>query len=163
MQDLKPLSEFVGRQINRIRRVFFTVGAETDRRAGPMELTFTPGGTLLLDVGADGEALVVREEPWHDPFESPISTENQAWIAEHGQWTALDVSREPAYERFIGATLRSIHTMRTAAGTVCGLRLMFDTETIDFVGSADEALVFLSSQDDLRLAAMKVSLGEKIQ
>ena len=115
MEDLKPLSHFVGRQILRIRRVFFTLGGKADRRAGPLELTFAPARTLLLDVGSDGETLIVREEPWQDPFEPPISTENHAWIAEHGQWKALDVSGNPTYARFIGTTLRSIRTMRTAA------------------------------------------------
>ena len=39
MEGLKPLSHFVGRQILRIRRVFFTMGGkQTD--AGPLELTF---------------------------------------------------------------------------------------------------------------------------
>lgn len=163
MDNLYRVARFVGRQVRRIRRVFFTHGGATERGVGPIELTFAPAETLLLDVGADGETQAVPEQPWRDPSEPPLSEQNQAWIVEHGQWIAIDVSDEPAYKPLIGATLDSINALRASGGNVCGLRLRFDSRVVDFVDSADEALVFLVEQSDLNLAEMKVYVAEEIR
>jgi hypothetical protein len=162
MDNLNEVSSFIGRRLLCIRRVFFTLGDQIERDAGPIELTFAPSGVLLLAVGSDGETLEIREDPWADPFEPPISKENQDWIAEHGKWAAFDVSAEPGYRGLIGTTLNSIKVLRAPGGNPCGLRLAFDSQVLDFVGSGDEALVFLTQQDDLMLAAMKVYVGEEL-
>jgi hypothetical protein len=162
MDALDLLLRFVGRPLLRVRRIFFTHGQRTETRAGPLELTFSPASTLLLDVGADGETLSVTEQSWEDPFAPPTSQENEAWVVEHGKWAAFDESAQPAYGEFVGATLTSVRPLRAAGGNICGARLTFDSRVMDFVGAADEALVFLDQQHDLRLAELKVYVGEEV-
>lgn len=98
---MDELLQFVGEQLIRMRRIFFSHAGVVERGAGPLELTFGTG-TVLLDVGGDGETLVLQDQPWQDPFEpGPLSAENQTWTAEHGKWTAVEVSGEPAYSIFV--------------------------------------------------------------
>jgi hypothetical protein len=162
MDAFDLLLRFVGEQLIRVRRIFFTHAGVAEQGAGPLELSFGTG-TVLLDVGADGETLTLRDQPWTDPFEpGPLSPENQAWIAEHGKWKAFDVSGKPSYDVFVGKALTSVKPLRVAGGNVCGVRLGFESLVVDFVGSADEALVFFADQNDLSLAARKVFVGEEV-
>lgn len=85
------LLALVGQRITRIRRIHFVFGGVADQASGPIELNLGDGTVLLFDAAADGEALSIRPEPWTDPFREPMSEENRAYLAAHGQWSAFDV------------------------------------------------------------------------
>jgi hypothetical protein len=161
MDAIDLLRQFIGRQVLGVRRIFFTHGVQIDQTAGPLELTFEANGAIVLDVGEDGEMLSICDGAWQDPFEAPLSSENEAWVAEHGKWTAFDASKEPDYKDLVGKRLNSVRPLRVAGGNVCGARLKFDSRTVDFLGNADDALVFLDEQHDLRLAEMRIYVDEE--
>ena len=53
---MSVLRKHVGREVVRLRRVWFTHGGEILGSEGPLEITFDDGATLVLDAGADGQA-----------------------------------------------------------------------------------------------------------
>ena len=162
MDPITFLLRFVGARLLRVARVFFAHGGDVDRSEGPLELTFDRGA-VVLRIGGDGATLIAEDGAWQDPFPAAsLSPENQAWIARHGKWSLFDLSDAPDYRPLVDAVLTSIRPLRTSNGRVCGVRLEFGKLTIDFAGTTDESLVFLHEQNDLRLAEMKVYVGEEV-
>jgi hypothetical protein len=75
----------VGRQVVRVRRLFYVLPEGTVRGdRGDLELTYSENGIVRLGVGADGEVLRVDEAPWQAPFELPLSATNAEFYAEAG-------------------------------------------------------------------------------
>jgi hypothetical protein len=158
---MSVLRKHLGREVVRLRRVWFTHGGAILGSEGPLEITFDDGATLVLDAGADGEALEITTSPWEDPFAEPSPSQNESWVDDHGKWSAYDVSQDGSYQSFVGSRLIFVSAMRTRRGATCGVRLAFDRGVIDFVVSGDDAYVFLSAQTSSQLAAMNVDQVEK--
>jgi hypothetical protein len=106
-----------------------------------LELTFDDATALLLDGGSDGESLTADQEAWIDPFQEPLSEENEKFVRESGKWTAFDVSDRLPYRRFVGSQLRSVQPITQQSGKLVGARLVFDVGMISVRVSADELLV----------------------
>ena len=107
MQTLSPLLDCIDGRLSTTRRVLFAHAGAIDRSAGPLELTFESGTTVLLEGGGDGQSLVVRRQRWEDPFGdgADVDADTAIWIAEHGKWTAVDVSGEQEMAPLIGKFL----------------------------------------------------------
>jgi hypothetical protein len=161
MQTLLPLIDCVGARLRRVRRIWFAHGGHIDRHEGPLELTFDSGTTLLLNGAGDGQGLVLRTQRWEDPFgDGPdLDPETAAWIAEHGKWSAVDVSSEQDMAVLIGKSLRSITELRTDDGQTCGARLQFNGAVVDVAVIADELRVLVGGGNERTLADSRVFLG----
>jgi hypothetical protein len=158
---LDLLKQLVGRQLVRLSRIFYICSGQVERGTGPIEFEFEGGRIVHLKVGGDGESLVVEDRPWQDPFDDPISQENEEWIAEHGKWARFDVSGWPEFMNYIGRNLTSILPLYAFGGGLCGARLVFDDQVLDFAAVADEAYVFTGPGHDLRLASMEVIVRDE--
>jgi hypothetical protein len=130
-----------GRAIESIRRVFFESEGVADRDVGPVEISFDDGSTVRLDAGGDGEALEVRRDPWVDPFDGFLSTENIADIERFGKWTLFDVSHEPAYIGLLGGTVTGIKPALLGNGKLVGLTLFVADLELSAMVSFDELVV----------------------
>ena len=123
----------MGKPVSAVRRILYVRAGEITQDRGPLEISFQDGRVLLLDGGSDGEALVVRTEPWTDPFDGPLSPENAGFVGEAGKWTAFDVSSSPPMDRFIGARLHAVDEIRSPTGKTTGATLRLDRGLIQLV------------------------------
>lgn len=125
LEAVRSLTGVVGQRITRVRRVHYVYRGVPDTDFGPLELTFG-GRVRLLENGADGEALRVREEAWEDPFAGPLNDENRAFVSKAGKWTAFDVSATGAYSTLIGGVLVRVEPVLADYGKVTGMILRTD-------------------------------------
>ncbi|WP_139230700.1 MULTISPECIES: hypothetical protein [unclassified Leifsonia] len=100
---------------------------------------------MLLDSGADGEILVLKEGPWVDPFSrfEDESEVNQQFIREHGKWAFFDVGNEAAVRPSVGIRLVHVEPVLDAFHhtKLVGVTLESTAGVIECVTGADELLV----------------------
>lgn len=147
---MHDLERFEGRRISRIRRAFFEYKGQVEIAAGLLELTFDDDEVVVFDGAGNGQSLRVEAGPWLDPFDRPLSSENEEWIAQHGKLTAFDVSGEEPFDRLIGAdVLRVRPTSYVFWGVVSGV----------FIETSDLALVGENRFDDFYVTVIDLSPG----
>jgi hypothetical protein len=88
---------------------------------GFLEITFTSGDVLLLDIGSDW-TLTVKPSAWTDAFAEPLSRENRDFVAGHGKWTAVDVSESEA-AALVGSLVESVALLHNEMNEVQGATL----------------------------------------
>ena len=130
----------VNRRVARIRRIYYVFRGEVDGPNGPVELNFVDGTCALFDAGPDGDSLRVTSTPWLDPFREPLSAVNEEFVRESGKWTGFDVSTEPAFAKYVGATILSVSGI-AAYGLVAGALLSFADGHLKIEAAGDELYV----------------------
>src|SRR5262249_585480 len=92
---------------------------------------------LHLGVWTDGESLRVDGEEWRDPFSLPLSRENEAYIAQHGHWTLVNLSNEVMFDQLVGRALDKVEPM-LHGDKLIGASLFVGATAIDIYVSFDE-------------------------
>lgn len=124
----------------------YEVGGEVVSEAGPIELTFTDNGLVLLDGGADGESLRIERSQWVDHFSEPLSVENRDYIAKSGKWTSFDVSKRTPYIGLVGERVRAINPVESPDRKVTGLIISTDHCVLRVENVADEIQVDIAEK-----------------
>lgn len=139
-QALSFLDELVGRQITLVSRVLYLHDGEIEPDDGPVEVG-GDGYVVLLDGASDGESLRARREAWKDPFEGPLSGENELYVEKHGKWQRVDYSQQEPYAGLVGQRISEIVLLTNEHGRVAGIRLSVPGRTMWFVVEGDECHV----------------------
>jgi hypothetical protein len=140
------LTEIAGRVIVGVRRVCYVLRGDVTSTAGPLELSFADGSTLVLDAGPDGEALAVSTKPWVDPFASPLSSDNERYVGISGKWASFDVSREARYSGLLKMPVDGVEPHLTADGKVVGATIQAGSVVVRVEVGADELHVDLDDR-----------------
>lgn len=135
------LKSLPGRRLRAVARIFFEHGGRIEPGDGPLELYLDNGTVVLLDGAGDGESLRVRDAPWTDPFEPPISAENRLYIEQNGKWTRVEQSSEPRFASLIGEVISSVTILENEFGREAGVKLSIAGADIWFVIAGDECHV----------------------
>lgn len=135
----QSLGSLVGRRVRRLGRVLYEHRGEIGCD-GPLEIE-ADGCVVLLDGAGDGESLRIVGRPWIDPFEEPLSKENQGYLYEHGKWQRVDHSHREGYADFIGQVVEEMRLLENEHGRVAGLRLSAAGRSLWFAVEGDECLV----------------------
>ncbi len=114
------LRQLLGKPITGVRRIWYVLGDDVKDSTGPIEFAFVDGSAVVLDAGPDGEALVISMARWADPFDPPVSPENERFIETSGKWTAFDVSTQAAYAALIGAEVDAVEPQLNPDGKLIG-------------------------------------------
>lgn len=102
------LRSLVGRKVTAITRVFFEHSGTVKTDEGPLQLTLDNGDVVLFESGSNGEDLVIEDNPWIDPFEGKLTSENRDFVATSGKWSLFDVSGFLPYRLLIGPEVRDV-------------------------------------------------------
>ena len=135
------LSNSTGKTLVGIRRVLYVHKGVVQNGAGPLELTFDDGTSVVLDAGADGESLAVMAGSWIDPFQEPLSEENQLFIESSGKWTAFDMATLDPFSRAIGHAIDQVDDLRSPSEKVVGTCVRLGDVVILANVDSDELLV----------------------
>ena len=134
-------SAIVGRTVTSVGRVLYEHRAVIEPVDGALEIG-VDGRLILLDAAADGERLRVREQAWNDPFEKPLSRENEAYVKEHGRWRRVDCSRQEPYSELLGQSVTDVRFLENEWHHVAGVRLSVAARSLWFVVAGDECRVY---------------------
>ena len=144
------MTSLLGQRIRGLTRVFFEYAGVLERDDGPLEC-MCERTTCLLDSQSDGEQLRVREGPWVDPFEYPLTDENRKYVDEYGKWRRVDCSKDPPYADLIGQRIVAIAMLQNSTGVIAGVRLSTPVRELWFVVQSDECYVCWSHPGDVYL------------
>jgi hypothetical protein len=134
--------DLVGRRIQRIRRVNFTSGAQTNTDDGPIELTLSDGSVLLCDA-ADDWTLRFFDSAWADVRPAPVSQAERADAEINGRWDAADVTAMEPYNRLAGKPiLQSVPSLNELL-ELTGLILRTEDAILDLQIWAGELRAFV--------------------
>ncbi len=133
-----------GSKILGVSRLFYVFDNQVDREEGDLELITTVG--VFVFSGANAELLRVSAGSWADPFKSPLSEINQAYINEHGCYRKIDCSDDDRYKEMIGRQVGCARLLQNEAG-VAGIYIHAELTEIWFVVEGDESLVFWSKPE----------------
>jgi hypothetical protein len=135
------LRGLVGRSIARVRRIQYVKPDGQFAQAGPLELTFSDGQVVLMEVGPGGEVLRVSTARWLDPFAEPLSPENRTYVNQVGKWTAFDVTDASPYVALRDQPVVSVVTEETGSGELHAVQLRVPTGTLHIRAESDELVV----------------------
>jgi len=135
------LAGLIGKRIASIRRLLYVFAGRVESGAGPLEVTFSDGSTVLFNVGPDGESLRIEDGVFLDPFEEPLSPENAEFVRRSGKFTAFDVSAERPYHALIGRAVLDVQPIVGPLNKITGAAINTDAGTIQVTIGADEVLV----------------------
>ncbi len=138
-----------GSKILGVSRLFYVFDNQVDREEGDLELITTVGDFVFS--GANAELLRVSAGSWVDPFKSPLSEINQAYINEHGCYRKIDCSDDVRYREIIGQQISSARFLQNEAG-IAGVYIHAGEAEIWFVVEGDESLVFWSKLEGYSFA-----------
>jgi len=130
-----------GKVIVGVRRVWYCLRDDVTSTVGPIELSFTDGSVVRLDVGPDGEALAIATSAWVDPFAPPLSTENELFVETSGKWSAFDVSGQAPYSKLVGAAIAEVKPHYTPNGKPVGATIHAGSAVVRANVDADELVV----------------------
>jgi hypothetical protein len=140
VQPLSCLSRLIGQRIESIARVCYWHRGVADLADGSLEIKVA-GEVVLLDGASDGESLRVRNGPWVDPFDEPVSTENLEYIAEHGRWQRVDCSIHEFYDDFLKEAITDVRLLENEHGRTAGVKISVPARSLWFVVEGDECHV----------------------
>lgn len=146
MSRLRPLK---GSSIAQIRRIFYEFKGVLDDSFGGLEITTSQGDVFYLDCAGDGERLSVSRTAWEDPFQGPLSAENQAYVDEFGKAAAVDVSAVEPYSALLGETVGDVLAIVRGDGSRradVGAVLLTNTNYVCAFAEADEFFVSVVCQ-----------------
>jgi hypothetical protein len=135
------LQQFVGKLITGVRRVWYVLRDDVNDSAGPIEIAFADGSAVVLDAGPDGEALAISTARWVDPFEPPLSPENEQYVEASGRWTAFDVSGQAPYSALVGVALDGVEPHVNPGGKLIGATMRAGTTVVRAEVEGDEISV----------------------
>jgi len=107
-----------------------------------LELLFEDDLLLRLATAPDGERVTIHNKPWTDPFEEPISNENQQYILEHGKWSLFDVSKQPPFSRIVSKSISNLEGLQNQFGVLSGIEITCEDEVVCFCVDGDEGKLF---------------------
>ena len=98
---LALLVEFVGRRIDRIRRIHYELAGEANFSRGPIEIS---AGALVawFDQASDGAHLRGHRGVWVDVFEEDPTEESRLIAQNEGKLSAFDVTALREFECIVG-------------------------------------------------------------
>jgi hypothetical protein len=135
------LRSLVGRNIARLRRIHYVKPDGQFAQAGPLELTFSDGQVVLMEVGPGGEVLRVSAVRWVDPFAEPLSPENRTYVIRFGKWTAFDVTGVSPYVALRDQPLVSVVPEETESGELHAVQVGVLTGTLQIRAEWDELVL----------------------
>jgi hypothetical protein len=148
--DSSEWPRLVGACIAEIYRVHWCRHGRVDREEGPLGFVFADGRAVHFTGQADGATLRVEIGAWVDPLGEPRTADAQRYAEEVGEWKRIDVSAEPRYRAFVGATISGIEPLLDEDGIIAGLALHAAGAFLCFVVRFDEDHVFWELPDGFR-------------
>lgn len=147
--ELKLLQRVVGRRLTSASRIVHEFAGQVDGDCGDLELTFDDGTIILLRGSGDGERLVMDGRAWVDPFEPPLSKENEAFVRQSGKAVRRDAQLIGAALP-IGEVFENYRLVGNQFGTPAGVVMVFAGATVRFVVHCDESYVMTSDDPRFR-------------
>jgi hypothetical protein len=142
--SLSIVSQYVGRSFKAIYRVFAFVDGVTEGEDGFLQLEFSGDEWLLLLGYSDGQTFLAKPELWHDPLQGPLDAETATWVKDYGKDELIEVSELDQYKDLIGKPLTHIRGILYQIGAgyaLCGVQMIFEDKTLNFVYVADDCLI----------------------
>lgn len=147
---LASLKSLCGKRLHAVARILFEHAGRIDPGDGPLELYLDDGTVVLFDGSADGEGLRVQYAPWVDPFASPISEENRAYIEQSGKWSRVEQSSDPLFVDLLGEVISSVTILDNEFGREAGVQISIGGKDLWFVVAGDECHVHWTQPIGLR-------------
>jgi hypothetical protein len=144
MTTREDLGTFVGATSASIARLFYVFDGTAREDRGPVEITFTDGRFVGLDVGGDGESLRLDDKPWDDPFLDPLSAENAEFVARSGKWTRFDLSAVEPYAHLIGSWVTDVVPVVHRIEKLTGVVVVTSGGSLEVECDADDVWVTLT-------------------
>lgn len=143
--EVATVRSLVGKVIVRIERVFFVYKGQVNETHGALQVSLKDGTVVLLRGGGNGQTLCVELEGWRDPFESPLSSVNEEFVAESGKWSLFDVSSSDSFKEYIGRTIRQTLFIRDLDNNLRGVEFILSDRELIYIIEWDEELVIETS------------------
>ena len=147
----RTLRPVLGKRIRGIFRVWYDFQGELDKSDGPIELDFSDDSVLVITGQSDGESLKVSNARWRDPFEPPISRENEDYISQYGRWRRVSVSDEEPYKEFVGRSVAAIDLLENQFGRLAGAGIIAAGGSMYIVVEGDEDHVYFGQPIDFKI------------
>jgi hypothetical protein len=137
LTEFRRLSSHVGQPITKIERLRYEFQGQTEVEGGDLQLWFGDA-VVLLGVSGDGETIRVTEVSWQDPFEGPLAPENEEYVASHGKWRLVDVSREAMFVELTEKILSEVVPLTNRFDKLIGAQLVAGATIVNAYVSFDE-------------------------
>lgn len=113
--------------------------------------------TWTLDTESDGERLRLSNHPWVDPFAGELTQDTKEFIDECGKWSRVNVSEADLYKSWIGKPILNAELLSNEFGTVAGMAISNEKNSLYFVVRGDETHVL--SNIPLGFSRVKCATG----
>ena len=123
-RTLPDLSGSVGLRCVRVSQAHHIWEGEVDRSAGPVQIDWSDGSVVLLEVRSDW-TMRVTLGPWVDYYKDASAEEREVLSVEVGLWVLEDHSDVDPARDFIGRTLKGIEDISNEADELVGLFFVF--------------------------------------